>query len=148
VSAIEAFCILPSHLCRREKKGAASTAHAPHRIQRWIDRTTGVVLADWYRPAYRWAMDNRGITLGSATLVLLLASGMVLGGRTPFVLLPKEDGSILRARVRFPEGTPVSVSERTAQRIAEGNGTNQDELAPASAGSLVQHTAAIIGEFC
>lgn len=149
VSLIEAFCILPSHLCRREQKGGSHFEHKPNRVQKWIDRTTGSMLTRWYKPAYRWAMDNRVITLGIATLVLLLAGGMVAGGRTPFVLLPKEDGSVLRARVRFPEGTPSAVTEQAASRIAAaGMSLNeQGNLKPASEGKLVQHSAAIIGEF-
>ncbi len=149
VSALEAFCILPSHLCHREQKGSSHAEHAPNKVQKWIDRTTGVMLQRWYRPAYRWAMDNRILTLGIATLILLLAGGWVIGGRTPFVLLPKEDGSVLRARVRFPEGTPVAQTESIAQRIAHAALTLNDDknLRPASQGNLVQHSAAIIGEF-
>lgn len=149
VSLIEAFCILPSHLCRREKKGQSHAAHNPHRIQRWIDATAESMLNRFYRPAYRRALDNRVITLGIATLILLLAGGMVLGGRTPFVLLPKEDSSMLRARIRFPDGTPASVSEETARRLADAalKLNNDSELKPAVEGKLVLSTAAIIGEF-
>lgn len=149
VSLMEAFCILPSHLCRREKKGKAQHEHKPHRVQRWIESTAAMLLDRLYRPAYRWAMDNRVITLGLATLILLLAGGMVVSGRTPFVLLPKEDSTMLRARVRFPEGTPASVSEETAERISRAAlALNEDQnLVPASPGKLVQSTASIIGEF-
>jgi multidrug efflux pump subunit AcrB len=84
-----------------------------------------------------------------ATLVLLVAGGLVFGGRTPFVLLPKEDGTILRTRVRFAEGTPASVAEAAIERIEKAAATlNTDEaLHPAAEGALVRQVYSIAGEF-
>ncbi|MEK7711183.1 MAG: efflux RND transporter permease subunit [Planctomycetota bacterium] len=149
ISAIEAFCILPSHLCHREKIGAAYKAHEPSRIQNWVDRAAGYLMTRWYRPVYVAAIENRGLTMAVATLVLLVAGGLVLGGRTPFVLLPKEDGTILRTRVRFAEGTPASVAEAAIERIEKAAATlNTDPtLHPAAEGALVRQVYSIAGEF-
>lgn len=149
VSTIEAFCILPSHLCHREKSGAAHKAHKQTRIQKLVDRAAGYLINRWYRSMYAAAIEHRALTLAVATLILLVAGGLVLGGRTPFVLLPKEDGTILRTRVRFPEGTPASAAERTIERIEKAaEALNSDPtLHPATEGTLVRQIYSIAGEF-
>ncbi|RME39554.1 MAG: efflux RND transporter permease subunit, partial [Planctomycetota bacterium] len=102
-----------------------------------------------YRRVIEAALRRRDVTLSVTGGLLLLAGGMVFGGRTPFTLFPKEDGNILRARIRFPEGTPVSVTQRTIDRVeAAARALNDDPtLVPASPGKLVRQIYSITGEF-
>ncbi len=148
-SAIEAFAILPSHLCRRRVRGVKSRERGPGRLRLGVDRITEGVITQGYRPVYRLAMRYRVVTVSLAVGAMFVVAGMVFGGRTPFVLLPREDGDILRARIRFPEGTPASVAQRTVDRLEEAARTLNDdpELAPAAPGDLVQQIYSITGEF-
>lgn len=149
VSQLEAFCILPSHLCHRERTGALRKAQEGGRLRKAVDRGLDYLRDRFYRPAFARALDNRVLTLGIATAVLLLAVGFVVSGRQPFVMLPKEDGSILRARVSFPEGTPASLAARTIERMEQAAwALNGDEvLRPAKEGALVRQVYSIAGEF-
>lgn len=147
-SSVDAFCILPSHLAhhasRFHGKGIGQT-----RVRLWIDHAVERFVAGWYRPAYRWAITHRYVTIALAIGVFLVAAGFVAGGRLPFVLLPREDGNILRARVRFAEGTPASATQATIERIeAAAWRLNGDEaLKPTAKGDLVRQVYSVAGEF-
>ncbi len=148
-STVESILIEPAHLCFGHRPGVAYVPKPPNRFRLAVDRGFDYVIAKWYRPFYRQAVFHRGITFAIAIALLLIAAGAWYGGRTPFVLLQKEDGSVLRARVRFPEGTPASVTEKTIERIEQAAlALNHDpQLKPATKGDLVQQVYSITGEF-
>lgn len=148
-STVEAFGILPSHLCHRSPPGVPVRPREPRRVRRVLDGAIDGLITRCYRPVYQAALRGRVVTVALAVMALLLSIGMVVGGRTPFVLLPREDGNMLRARVRFPEGTPISVSEETVDRITRASlALNDDpELTPAVPGKLVRQVYSITGEF-
>lgn len=148
-STIEGFWIQPAHLCWGEKPGVAFVEKPPTRLRRAIDQGFAYVVTGIYRPVFRWCLDNRPITIAMVVALLFLGAGAWYGGRLPFVLLPKEDGSILRARVRFPEGTPASVTERAIEQLeTAARKLNDDpQLKPAAPGPIVRQIYAIAGEF-
>ena len=71
----------------------------------------------WYRPFLALALRHRAVTLCATLGVWLALGGVVLGGRIAFVLLPREDGNMVRARVQFAEGTPAEVTAEAIARI-------------------------------
>ena len=87
--------------------------------------------------------------LATAVAMFLVCMGLVLSGRVPFVMFPKTDSNILRASVRFPEGTPVSVTQAAVDRMERAAyALNADHhLTPASPGKLVQQVHAVVGEW-
>ncbi len=145
-SAVEAFAILPSHLCHRDR---SEGGRGPGRFRRAVDQGVARFITAWYRPVYRLAMQRRAITVSVAVTLFVIAAGMVVSGRVPFVVLPPEDGNMLRARIRFPEGTPASVTQRTVDRLLEtARALNHDAtLAPSRPGDLVRNVYAVTGEF-
>ena len=148
-SAVEAFGILPCHLSRRGSGGVATKSSEPNRVRRALDSAIQRFVTDYYRPVHLLAMKHRTFTVLSAAGLMLITAGLVAGGRTPFILLPKEDGNILRARVRFPEGTPVAVTEQTIDRIERAALALDTDptLVPATPGNLVRQIYSITGEF-
>jgi multidrug efflux pump subunit AcrB len=148
-SAVEAFGILPSHLSRRDPPGVSLRPRTPNPVRRSLERAIEQVITAWYRPVYALAMRHRAVTLSVAIACLLFVCGLALGGRTPFVLLPQEDGNILRGRVRFPEGTPLAVTLRTVDQLEEAaRKLNGDPaLKPARPGDLVRQIYSTTGEF-
>jgi multidrug efflux pump subunit AcrB len=148
-SAVEAFAIEPAHLCFGQRPDKTYVRPPPRRLRRSIDAMFTHVIERWYRPLYHWALNNRMVTISVTLALLLAAAGVWYGGRTPFVLLPKEDGNTLRARVRYPEGTPISVTEQTIERLeaAAGKLLEDPTLRPASGGDLVRQVYSISGEF-
>ncbi len=148
-SAIEAFVILPTHLNHRTPLGAVKREKKPHPARVRIERTIEHVVTRWYRPVYRLAIEFRMVTLSLTVFALLLVVGLVAGGRTPLVLLPKEDSNRLRVRVRFPEGAPASVAKRTMDIVeAAALSLNDDpDLQTPTGEPLVQQVYSIVGEF-
>ena len=148
-SAFEAFGILPAHLCYRQPPGVQSRPDTPGRARLAIEGLIERFITRGYRPIYRLAMKRRVVTVAIACSAMFVVLGLVLGGRTPLVLLPTEDASILRARIRFPEGTPASVTQRTINRIEEAAlKLNQDpELVSSVPGGLVRQYFSNAGEF-
>lgn len=151
-STLEAFGILPSHLAEKKPgvgSGAPSKPSTPNPLRRKLQAGIDTIITKWYRPVFRVALRARLVTLSLAAAGLLFAAGLVFGGRTPFVLLPKENSNGLRARVRFPQGTPLSITDATILRMEEAaQSLNDDEdLKPSSPGDLVQQTYSISGEF-
>jgi len=148
-SALEAFGILPAHLHRRTPVGLKEKTKGPGKLRLRIDSAVETFITGWYRPVYRLTLRYRAVTVSLAVACLLFVFGLVAGERTGFVFYPKEDGRILRARVRYPEGTPLSVSEETLRRIEQAALAlnNDPELVPARPGTLVQQVYSVAGEF-
>ncbi|MGD2111486.1 MAG: efflux RND transporter permease subunit, partial [Phycisphaerae bacterium] len=148
-SAVEAFGILPAHLCHRGRVGADESGTESSRVRAALDRAIDHLITRWFRPLFTTAMRYRVVTVAAAAGALLAVVGLVAGGRTPLVLMPREDGNLLRARVRFPEGTPVTTTLKTIDRLeACARGLEDDEaLRPASEGTLVRQIYSLIGEF-
>ncbi len=148
-SSVEAFGVLPSHLCHREPPGMTLRQRTPNRIRREIETLIDRVITHWYRPVFRTALRNRFATISFAAAGLLWALGLVLGGREPLVFFPQEDANILRARVRFPEGAPgtSAINAAKALEAAAWELNSDSTLRPAKSGPLVRQVYSITGEF-
>ena len=127
VSLAEATLVLPGHLAH--EKNLVFTILGivlyPLRVllplvallQRICDRGLKWFVRRVYSPVLEVALDNRLATLAIAVSILLLALGIVRGGVTPFQLFPKIDANRLVAKVVFPDGTPMAVTEEATLRI-------------------------------
>ncbi len=147
-SAIEAFGVLPSHLCHREPPGVPVKRRTPNRVRARVDGWIDGFVVRVYRPVYRSALKWRFVTVAVALALMLWAMGLIVGGRQPLVLFPQDDADILIARVRFPEGSPVSIAEKAAASLESAAWSLNDDpsLRPVS-GPLVRQVYSITGEF-
>jgi len=147
-SSIEAFGILPSHLrhCMRSTDRPSRWRNQVRdRVERWIDH-----LRDgYYHPFARKALRVRWITVCASVGLLLLTGGLVIGGRPAFTLLPDIDSDLLRARIRFPQGVPVSRTQEAARKLeaAALRLNNRKLLEHTGEGELVKRTFSVIGEW-
>jgi len=149
-SLAEAFVVLPAHLCewagwQKRSGGLTLRARIRSRLDGWIQTAIG----RGYRPVIESLIRWRLVVLAGSAGALCVCIGLVLGGRTPFILFPKMDCNTLRARVRFPEGTPVEVTQAAADRIEQAAlALNDDaQVKPAMAAKLVRHVYSSIGEW-
>lgn len=149
-SAVEAFVILPAHLAEWASSATAKRSDSwRNRIRRGLDSRLESLISGTYRRWFRRALSGRLVLLGGTIACVLITAGLVIGGRTAFVLFPKMDANSLRARVRFPEGVPVDVSAAAVARIEQAaNALNHDPaLETAKAGDLVQNIYSVVGEW-
>lgn len=148
-STVEAFFILPGHLWEWGTEDENRIAGWRRRGRAFLDARIDRFIQGPYARLLRIMLQWRVALFGGAVTAVLLCVGVVISGRTPFVLFPKADVNTLRARVRFPEGTPFEMTAAAALRLEEAaRSLNSDaELKPRGAGSLVRHVYAVVGEW-
>ena len=141
-SSMEAFLILPAHLRAWNGGGNNGSSRAPRswKIRNYLDTRIDSLIEYRYRPILQWCLSARGYVLAAALAVFLICTGLVLGGRVPFVMFPKTDSNVVRAAVRFPEGTPVAVTQAAVDRMERAaNSLNDDlHLTPTAPGARAQ----------
>jgi len=152
-STVESLTAMPAHLRHGERVGegwAASAWFAPIRwLRQQADTALQALIRGPYRSFYRAALDYRFATVGIGLMMALITAGWVWGGHTPFILMGKVDAGTLRARVRFPEGTPASTTEAALNRIeAAANALSNDPgIQRSSSGQLVRHIFSQLGQW-
>jgi multidrug efflux pump subunit AcrB len=102
-SLVESFLVLPGHL--------RHTFHRMHHARpgpgrRRLDNAFVGFRERVFRPLVAAAVRARGVTLGGAAALLILAFGLVAGGRIGFTFFPTPEGNILYANVNFTPGSP------------------------------------------
>ena len=127
ISLFESIFILPCHLAHRESLlfrligSVLFVFHFLLRIFRRLNRLTAEYLErfveTFYMPALRWSLECRWVVLAGAASLLLVAVGFVKAGIVPFIVFPKIDSNVIRAKVAFPDGTPVAVTQSATDQI-------------------------------
>jgi multidrug efflux pump subunit AcrB len=105
VSLVECFLILPGHLHHALKN---QMNKKPSRLRTAFDRGFENFKNNIFRPAVNFAIDFRLVTFSLAITALVLAVGLLVGGRIQFAFFPSVDGDSVRANVQFSSGTPAS----------------------------------------
>lgn len=147
VSLVEAFLILPAHIKHSlegsQKRGEdMQPGVRTHVIDAVIDRFYEPRML---RPALRW----RYFTIAAALAAVIVAVGLVAGGRIPFIVFPKFDSNYVLATLEFPEGTPVETTEQAVRQIERGleqtARKNADRIRPKRDDNLVVGMMSFVG---
>jgi multidrug efflux pump subunit AcrB len=147
-SSLEAFAILPAHLRHMAAPAVSGGNSFGQRTRQAIDRAMTRFIDNWYRPVVQGAVQRRLLTLSGCLALVLITYGLILGGHIPFVLFPTGEANLLRARVRFPQGTPASVSEQAVHRMEEAAWTiNKDSDFAAQKDGPVRKVFSSVGEW-
>ncbi len=127
ISLFESVFILPCHLAHRESLLFRMIGvflfvfHFFIGIFRKLNRLTADYLERFiekiYIPILRWSLECRWVVLAAAASLLLVAVGFVKAGIVPFIVFPKLDSNVIRAKVAFPDGTPIAVTRSATERI-------------------------------
>lgn len=106
-SVVECFLILPAHLRNVfVKEAAKSSGHKMSRIRQRLEDGFAHFRDNLFRPLVTKAIDYRGVTLATGLAVLVLAVGLLAGGRVKFTFFPSPEPSVVYANVTFASGTP------------------------------------------
>lgn len=102
-SLVESFLILPGHL-----RGSFLHLHhrPPGRLRQRLDGAFEHIRDRRFRPLAELAVSHRWTTLSLAAAGLILAVGLLAGGRLSFTFFPSPEGTVLHANVAFAAGTP------------------------------------------
>jgi multidrug efflux pump subunit AcrB len=112
-SLIESFLILPGHLRHAFRRGH----HRRGRTRERLDRAFEHFRERRFRPLVERALRHRGVTLALAVGCLVVAIGLVAGGRLNWVFFPSPDSTSLYANVRFVSGTPRATTDRFLEQV-------------------------------
>lgn len=135
---LESFLILPAHL-RSALSGEAATKVSNLRrkldagFERFRDRA--------FRPAVDLALRWRSATLAITLGCMILAVGLVAGGRINFVFFPTPEGQAVFANVGFVAGTPRETTEAYLQRLEAALFETEAELG----GGLIKTAVSRLG---
>jgi multidrug efflux pump subunit AcrB len=138
-SLVESFYILPGHLRH-------SFVHMhkvrPESLRARLDRGFLRFRDRLFRPLVRTALEYRAVTIAGALSCLLMALGLLAGGRLPFNFFPTPEAQILHANATFVAGTPRATVDRF---LAHLNATLKSTERQLGQGSLVSRAIAYQG---
>lgn len=105
---LESFLILPSHLrYALAGEAGARTSRLRQRLEQGFDRFR----EHGFRRVVTLALAWRGVTIALTLAAMILAVGLLAGGRIAFVFFPTPESSVLYANVAFASGTPRAQTE-------------------------------------
>lgn len=105
---LESFLILPAHLkSALHGEAARKASRLRARLDEVFDRFRDLR----FRPVVELALRWRGTTVAITLATMILAVGVVAGGRIGFVFFPTPEGQVLYGNVAFAAGTPRAHTE-------------------------------------
>ena len=137
-SLIECFLILPAHL-RGALAGAAALEHSALRAR--IDGGFARFRDGPFRRLVERALAWRGATVAFTFGLMVLAVGLIAGGRIGFVFFPTPEGQVIYANATFVAGTPRAHTEAFLGELERALFAAEEELG----GGLVQTAVARLG---
>ena len=102
-SLVECFFILPAHLRNTFIRGAKDSLH-PTRAR--LDGAFERFRDGPFRRAVTAAVEYRGVTVVAGFTILILAVGLLAGGRVKFTFFPTPEPQMVYANATFASGTP------------------------------------------
>jgi multidrug efflux pump subunit AcrB len=101
-SLVESFLILPGHLRHAFVQGHDVR---PSRIRDALNRGFARLRDHWFRRLVIVALEFRWTTIACAAGFLVLAAGLLVGGKTGWQFFPSPESTTLYANVRFVSGS-------------------------------------------
>jgi multidrug efflux pump subunit AcrB len=138
-SLVESFFVLPGHL-----RHSFIHAHkvSPSSLRGRLDRGFSFLRERLFRPLARLAIHNRLTTVSLALFLLLVAVGLLAGGRLNFVFFPTPEAQIVSANAAFVAGTPRARVDAFLEHLGESLDETEKALGQ---GRLINIAVAIHG---
>ncbi len=146
ISLLESTFVLPCHLAHSHTAffRFISIVAYPLRplgiLLQWTSDHTGrglqFVCDRIYIPLLRFGIAHPAIPIATAVAMFMITIGLVRGGVVPTILFPKTDNNLLHATIRFPDGTPGSITNAATRQMEEAIHRVSRELAQARADEL------------
>jgi multidrug efflux pump subunit AcrB len=108
-SVVECFLILPAHLRQAFVHDPMSRTH---RVRQWLETAFDRFRDGPFRRAVTLAVDWRGVTVLGGVGLLILAVGLLAGGRVKFTFFPTPEPYMVFANATFASGTPRAEVDR------------------------------------
>ena len=137
-SLLESFLILPAHLkgALRGEAAARST-----RLRKWLEHGFERIRDHHFRRLVTWALVWRGTTVAITLSLMLLAVGLLAGGRIGFEFFPAPEGQTVYANATFVAGTPRAQTAAFLRELERALADTERELG----GELVETAVSWLG---
>lgn len=137
-SLLESFFILPAHL---KTAFAHEARQKSSRLRERLDLAFEHFRERRFRPLVRLALERRGSTVALTLGTMILAIGLLAGGRIPFVFFPAPESQVLYANATFVAGTPRAQTEAFLRELERSLRETEQQLG----GRLVQIAVTRLG---
>jgi multidrug efflux pump subunit AcrB len=133
ISLVESLFVLPAHLSHKMPRPLEIILYPFVKLLGWmgeekVSRGLERFVEKIYKPFLAKALELRYLTLTAGVALLVIAAGIVAGGRVEFTFFPKIEGDVVVARIRMPIGTPIETTEAHHARLIESAQELLDEL--------------------
>lgn len=135
---LESFLILPNHL-KGGLRGTLTQQVSP--LRQRLDNGFEYFRERLFRPLITRAMDWRGTTVAATLAVMILAIGLLAGGRLQFNFFPSPEGQLVYANASFVAGTPRAHTEQYLRQMETALYRAEQQLG----GNLVNTAVAQLG---
>lgn len=139
---IESFLILPAHL-RSALSGEA--ARKTSRLRQRLDAGFEHFRERRFRPLVTLALRWRGTTIALTLGCMILAVGLVVGGRISFVFFPTPEGQTVFANAGFVAGTPRETTEAYLRQLEKALFEAEAELGGGLVNAAVSRVGGAVG---
>ena len=139
-SLIEVFFVLPAHLAHFGGTGAAKTSGFRYHFDRGFDAFKNGAFRQLVEIAVNW----RYATLALSIAMLMLAFGMLAGGRVGFVFFTSPEADIAYGNITMAPGTPRSQTEAML-KIVEDAAVRAEENLTEGRGGLIRFQVGMVG---
>ncbi len=124
-SLVESFLVLPGHM-----RHSFLHTHEVRQnsLRARLDRGFARFRECLFRPLVRMALEYRGVTIATALASLIMAVGLLAGGRLAFNFFPTPEAQMLHANITFVAGTPRARVDAFLAHLEQTLRQTQDEL--------------------
>lgn len=126
-SLMESFWVLPGHLRHAfEKDHHQKPSKLRQRVEAAIDHFRFV----WFRQVVRWSLAHRAVVLASTFAMMIIAIGLIAGGRVGFTFFPSPEANKINAWIYFSAGTPPADTKAFTDRVLKAAYETEQALEP------------------
>ena len=141
-SLLECFLILPAHL----RSAFVAEARRPlSKLRLRLDAAFDHFREQRFRPLVTLAIEYRYATVSLTFGLMLLAVGLLVGGRIPFVFFPSPESSVIYANATFVAGTPKAQTEAFLRTLETSLQDTEKSLGEPLVKTAVSRMSATIG---
>ncbi len=149
ISLVECLVLLPAHLNDlpdiQQPAGSDSRLKGLERFHEMVSSGLEWVVERLYRPFLHKAIRWRYISMCTAFSILFVTVGLLQGGILKFEIFPDIDGFVMTSIVKFPDGTPVEVTQEAVDRIDAALVRLGEKTETKSGEPLLENRLALVG---
>lgn len=143
-SLVESKFILPAHLShikKRERKDMGLFGIMQQGISHGLEKYVEYI----HRPILEFTLHWRYATLTVFIVLLILSIALVASGRYRYVFFPRIESEFVSGTLLMPEGTPIEVTTRHAERMTKMAETLQQRYREPNGDPVIEHILLTIG---